>query len=144
MGEEAIATGKERLGEFMDPWQGALSSLYAVVSNEACGGNLYEPDNREFRGYPALATINEIALDRTVANKFWNLAEQITVYCPEICLLFYLSTTFYRWSLRHPDLSVPTTDYRLPTTDLSVPTTDYQLPTTDYQLPTSSSPLIPF
>lgn len=78
LGEEAIAAGKERLGEFMDPWQGALSSLYAAVSNEACGGNLYEPDNGGYRGYPALATIKENALDRTVANKLWNLAEQIT------------------------------------------------------------------
>ncbi|MGY3052961.1 NAD(P)-dependent dehydrogenase (short-subunit alcohol dehydrogenase family) [Pedobacter sp. UYEF25] len=29
---EAIAIGKERLGVFMEPWQGALSVLYAAVS----------------------------------------------------------------------------------------------------------------
>ena len=83
LSEEAIAAGIERLGEFMDPWQGALSSLYAAVAPEAQGGNLYEPDNDGYRGYPALAIIQENALDKTVAKKLWALAEQITgVYYP--------------------------------------------------------------
>ncbi len=84
LSEAAIAAGVERLGEFMEPWQGALSSLYAAVSNEATGGNMYEPDEGGYRGYPTLATIQENALDETVAKKLWDLAEQITgVYFPD-------------------------------------------------------------
>lgn len=30
------------------------------------------------RGYPTLSTIKENALDKTVAKKLWNLAEQVT------------------------------------------------------------------
>ncbi|WP_299290166.1 oxidoreductase [uncultured Mucilaginibacter sp.] len=83
LSEAAIAAGVERLGEFMEPWQGALSSLYAAVSNEASGGNMYEPDEGGYRGYPTLATIQENALDETVAKKLWGLAEQVTgVYYP--------------------------------------------------------------
>ena len=83
LSEEAIAAGVERLGEFMEPWQGALSSLYAAISNDASGGNLYEPDNGGYRGYPALASIQENALDKTVAKKLWDLAEQVTgIYYP--------------------------------------------------------------
>jgi len=60
--DEAVVAMKERFGGFMDPWQGALPTLYAAVSNEATGGNMYEPDENGFKGYPALATIQENAL----------------------------------------------------------------------------------
>ena len=73
-----IAIGKERLGAFMEPWQGALSSLYAAVSDEAIGGNMYEPDDQGLRGYPTLATIRENAMDETVATKLWETAQGIT------------------------------------------------------------------
>ena len=62
----------------MDPWQVALPSLYAAVSPDATGGNLYEPNDGGYRGYPALATIKENALDETVAKKLWDLAEEVT------------------------------------------------------------------
>lgn len=75
---EAIAAGVERLGEFMEPWQGALSILYAAVSDQAEGGHLYEPENGGYRGYPAVAGIQENALDEALAKKLWNLAEEIT------------------------------------------------------------------
>ncbi len=78
LSDEEVAAGVKRLGGFMEPWQGALSSLYAAVSNEATGGNMYEPDKGGYRGYPTLATIQENALDKTVAKKLWDLAEQIT------------------------------------------------------------------
>ena len=78
LSDKEIAFGKERLGEFMEPWQGALSSLYAAVSNEAIGGNMYEPDNGGLRGYPTLATIQENAMDETVAKKLWDTAQTIT------------------------------------------------------------------
>lgn len=75
--KEEIALGKERLGDFMEPSQGALSSLYAAVSDKAQGGNMYEPD-QGYRGYPALAVLKENALDETLAKKLWQVAEQIT------------------------------------------------------------------
>ncbi|MET4082702.1 NAD(P)-dependent dehydrogenase (short-subunit alcohol dehydrogenase family) [Pedobacter sp. UYP30] len=75
---EAIAIGKERLGTFMEPWQGALSVLYAAVSEQASGGNMYEPEESGLRGYPTLANIQENAMDKKVAQKLWGLAEKIT------------------------------------------------------------------
>jgi NAD(P)-dependent dehydrogenase (short-subunit alcohol dehydrogenase family) len=78
LSDEEIAIGMERLGAFMEPWQGALSSLFSAVSNEAIGGNLYEPDNGGLRGYPTLATIHDNALNETVAKKLWDAAQEIT------------------------------------------------------------------
>jgi hypothetical protein len=68
----------------MDPWQGALPSLYAATSEEASGGKLYGPDkDGGYRGYPAEATITANALDEAVAKKLWSLGEQVTgVYFP--------------------------------------------------------------
>ena len=78
LSDEEIAIGKQRLGDFMEPWQGALSSLYAAVSNKAKGGKMYEPDSGGLRGYPTLATIQENALDETVAKKLWSTAQAVT------------------------------------------------------------------
>ena len=78
LSDEEIAIGRERLGAFMEPWQGALSSLYAAVSDEAVGGNMYEPDNGGYRGYPTLASIQENAMDEVVAKKLWDFAEYTT------------------------------------------------------------------
>ena len=57
---------------------GVVFIIYAAVASEAKGGNLYEPDSGGYRGDPTLATIKENALDKTVAKKFWDMAEQIT------------------------------------------------------------------
>ncbi|MDP9078913.1 MAG: oxidoreductase [Bacteroidota bacterium] len=78
MTDQEIATGKERIGEFMEPWQGALSLLYAAVSPDALGGNLYEPEEGGFRGYPTLSAIKENALDEAIATRLWDLAEELT------------------------------------------------------------------
>jgi NAD(P)-dependent dehydrogenase (short-subunit alcohol dehydrogenase family) len=78
MTDMEIAIGKERIGEFMEPWQGALSLLYSAVSPYALGGNLYEPDQGGYRGYPTLSTIKENALDEVTATKLWDLAEKAT------------------------------------------------------------------
>jgi len=78
MTDKEIAIGKERIGEFMEPWQGALSLLYSAVSPDALSGNLYEPDQGGYRGYPTLSTIKEHALDEVIATKLWNLAEEVT------------------------------------------------------------------
>ena len=75
---EEIAVGKQRLGEFMEPWQGALPSLFAAVSTEATGGMMYEPDDGGLRGYPALAAVQANAMDEKVAEKLWNTAQEIT------------------------------------------------------------------
>jgi len=78
LSEEEIAIGKERLGAFMEPWQGALSSLYSAVSEEALGGHMYEPEDGGLRGYPALVIVRENAMDEAVAKKLWNTAQTIT------------------------------------------------------------------
>ncbi|MFJ3663203.1 oxidoreductase [Streptomyces sp. NPDC090119] len=76
--EEQVAAMKDRFGGFMDPWQGALPSLYAAVSSEATAGNLYEPHENGFKGYPVKGEIQEVALDETVAKKLWTMAEEAT------------------------------------------------------------------
>jgi NAD(P)-dependent dehydrogenase (short-subunit alcohol dehydrogenase family) len=84
MSREEHAAGIERVGPLMDPWQGALPSLYAATSTEASGGKLYGPDkDGGYRGYPAEATITDNAMDEGVAKKLWSFAEQVTgVYFP--------------------------------------------------------------
>jgi hypothetical protein len=62
----------------MEPWQGALISLYAAVSDNVTGGNMYEPEEGGYRGYPTLATIQEKALDEATAKKLWDFAESVT------------------------------------------------------------------
>jgi hypothetical protein len=62
----------------MEPWQGSLLSLYAAISNDVVGGNMYEPDNGGYRGYPGLASIQEKAMDEKVASRLWKLAEDVT------------------------------------------------------------------
>jgi len=77
---EYLAAAEVRWGgPAMEPWQGALNSLYAAVALEAVGGKLYSPDqNGGFRGYPAEASIAPHALDETAAQALWQLAEQAT------------------------------------------------------------------
>lgn len=78
LSEAEIAVGKERLGAFMEPWQGALSLLYAAVSTNAVNGNMYEPEEGGLRGYPITATIQENAMNKPVAIQLWDFAEKAT------------------------------------------------------------------
>lgn len=78
LSEQEIAIGKQRLGAFMEPWQGALSIVYAAVAGNVESGNMYEPEENGLRGYPALATIQENAMDEAIAGKLWHFAEQAT------------------------------------------------------------------
>lgn len=79
MSPEDYNAALERIGELMDPWQGALPSLYAAVSADAQGGKLYGPDqDGGYRGYPAEAEITANALDKEVTQKLWAFAEQAT------------------------------------------------------------------
>ncbi len=77
---EYLAAAEARWGgPAMEPWQGALPTLYAAVAPEASGGRFYSPDqNGGYRGYPAEATIAPHALDETVARALWHYAEQAT------------------------------------------------------------------
>ncbi len=69
----------ERIGELMDPWQGALPSLYAAVADDVKGGDFYSPDEPGgYRGYPAKLAIAPHALDETVAKRLWEWAEEVT------------------------------------------------------------------
>ena len=79
MSEEALMAGIKRVGALMDPWQGALPSLFAAVSDKAIPGMLYGPDqDGGYRGYPAQAEITPNALDETVGKRLWSLAEEAT------------------------------------------------------------------
>jgi NAD(P)-dependent dehydrogenase (short-subunit alcohol dehydrogenase family) len=79
MSDEAFSAAVERVGALMEPWQGALSTLYAAVVPDISKGGLYGPDqDGGYRGFPAQATITPNALDEAVAKKLWNLAEQAT------------------------------------------------------------------
>lgn len=78
LSEEEIAIGVQRLGAFMEPWQGALSVLHAAVSEEVHGGKMYEPEEAGLRGYPTLATIGENAMNEEVAGRLWEFAERAT------------------------------------------------------------------
>jgi len=86
MDHDAYTAAVARVGELMDPWQGALPSLYAAVSTEVTGGELIGPDrDGGYRGFPAKAIITPNALDKTVAKKLWSMAEQATgVYYPKL------------------------------------------------------------
>lgn len=77
---EYLAAAEVRWGgPAMEPWQGALPSLYAAVVPEAHGGKFYSPDqNGGYRGYPAEALVAPHALDEAVANELWHFAEQAT------------------------------------------------------------------
>jgi NAD(P)-dependent dehydrogenase (short-subunit alcohol dehydrogenase family) len=70
----------ERLGGIMDPWQGALPSLYAATMPEVKGGDFYEPDQQGgYKGFPWKGTIAVHAMDEAVAKKLWRFAEDATV-----------------------------------------------------------------
>ncbi len=75
MSEDAYTAAVQRIGGIMEPWQGALSSLYAATAKDAKGGELYEPDEGGYRGYPTKATIAPHALDEVLAMKLWGFAE---------------------------------------------------------------------
>ncbi|GAB3638238.1 SDR family NAD(P)-dependent oxidoreductase [Hymenobacter arcticus] len=78
MPDEAVVAMQNHFGGLMEPWQGTLPTLYAAVVIEATGGNMYEPDDEGYRGYPTLATLQENALDARVAERLWHTAQEAT------------------------------------------------------------------
>lgn len=77
MSEEVVAEGIKLIGGYMEPWQGALSSLYAITSPDVAGGDFYEPDSG-YKGYPVKSTIELKAMDEDLARKLWQMAQQAT------------------------------------------------------------------
>ncbi|PZF74635.1 oxidoreductase [Taibaiella soli] len=79
MNEAEYAAALDRIGELMEPWQGALPSLYAATDPNAKAGALYGPDkDGGYRGYPGEAVIAANAMDETTAKKLWAYAEAMT------------------------------------------------------------------
>jgi NAD(P)-dependent dehydrogenase (short-subunit alcohol dehydrogenase family) len=75
MSEEVVAEGIKQIGGYIEPWQGALSSLYSAVSPDVNSGDFYEPE-AGYRGYPVKSTIK--TMDEALAQKLWLVAEQAT------------------------------------------------------------------
>ena len=79
MSEESFQSALERVGELMEPWQGALPSLYAATMQDVKTGVIYSPDqDGGYRGYPAAFPLTPNALDEYVALRLFNLASQVT------------------------------------------------------------------
>lgn len=79
MSESEYRAAIDRIGELMDPWQGALPSLYAAVAGDVVGGDFYSPDEPGgYRGYPAKLAIEPHALDEAVEERLWQWAEEAT------------------------------------------------------------------
>lgn len=66
--------------EVMQPWQGALPSLFAATDASVKGGEFYGPDGeKEFSGYPALSKHSTPTMnDKELAEKLWRYAENET------------------------------------------------------------------
>ncbi len=66
--------------EVMQPWQGALPSLFVATDPSVKGGDFYGPDGKkEYAGYPALSKHSTPAMkDEALAEKLWEYAENAT------------------------------------------------------------------
>lgn len=64
----------------MEPWQGALPSLFAATDPSVKGGEFFGPDGeKEYAGYPALSKHNTPAMnDPALAKSLWEYAENVT------------------------------------------------------------------
>jgi NAD(P)-dependent dehydrogenase (short-subunit alcohol dehydrogenase family) len=63
----------------MQPWQGALPTLYAATAPDAKAGEYYGPHGiMEMRGYPVRVGTTEEAKDRAVAKRLWRVSEEMT------------------------------------------------------------------
>ena len=63
----------------MKPWQGALPTLYAAVSDDITGGAYYGPDGfMHMRGYPARNEPKETATDVAADERLWQESQKMT------------------------------------------------------------------
>lgn len=84
MSQEVYDAAVQRIGALMEPWQGALSSLFAATMADVAGGDFYSPHQEGgYRGYPIKFTYANNALDETTSARLWRLAETATgIYFP--------------------------------------------------------------
>ncbi len=58
---------------------GALPTLYAAVGPDVQNGDFYGPKGfMEMRGYPVKVTPNELAQDKSIAERLWQESEKLT------------------------------------------------------------------
>jgi NAD(P)-dependent dehydrogenase (short-subunit alcohol dehydrogenase family) len=58
---------------------GALPTLYAATADDVESGNYYGPDGfMEMRGYPTKVDSSELSKDPEVAQKLWDVSEELT------------------------------------------------------------------
>lgn len=63
----------------MAAWQGSLPTIVAATKADAQQGDYYGPDGPgEMGGFPALAVIDDAALDDKVENRLWSKAQEDT------------------------------------------------------------------
>ncbi|GAB4029011.1 oxidoreductase [Spirosoma sp. KNUC1025] len=66
--------------DVMEPWQGALPTLFAATDASVKGGEFYGPNgDKEYAGYPARSNHSTPAMnDKALAKQLWDYAESIT------------------------------------------------------------------
>ncbi|WP_333578028.1 oxidoreductase [Sphingobacterium sp.] len=66
--------------EVMEPWQGALPSLFAATDVSVKGGEFFGPDGKkEYAGYPSLSRHSTPTMnDKELSEKLWTYAEEVT------------------------------------------------------------------
>jgi len=63
----------------MEPWQGALPTLYAATAPDVRGGEYYGPDGLgETTGYPKRVRSNARSRDEQAASRLWQVSEELT------------------------------------------------------------------
>ncbi|NOZ61345.1 MAG: SDR family NAD(P)-dependent oxidoreductase [Calditrichaeota bacterium] len=61
------------------PKMGALPTLYAAIANDVNSGDFFGPSGLlEWRGYPQKVQSNELSRDASVAEKLWEVSENLT------------------------------------------------------------------
>lgn len=70
----------------MEPWQGALPTLYAAVSDRAEPGGYYGPHGfGNWRGYPAPNRPSRVSTDRELAARLFTISEALVdIRCPDL------------------------------------------------------------
>lgn len=80
---QATTTAFRVLNPFfaMQPWQGALPTLYAATSTDVRPGAYYGPDGiANWRGYPAVNKPATQSTDVRLARRLWEISEDLVGY----------------------------------------------------------------
>lgn len=63
----------------MDQEQGALPTLRAAIDEDVQTGDYFGPNGwQEWKGYPVKVGMNDLAKDKTIAKKLWEVSEELT------------------------------------------------------------------